>query len=123
MKQRQPDMGTRGQGERVWRLLLVPLSPCLLVLFLSTVCAAQTTREGLDTLNDDALMNELGSRGLDSLLERAFEVNKVPESDRQGRRTLLALARLSDPNTKLSAIQRQQLVGEIVQGIEKALPT
>jgi hypothetical protein len=94
----------------------------LCVLCVSAVNLAQTTREGLDTINDDALMNELGSRGLDSLLERAFEVNKVPESERQGRRTLLALARLSDPNSKLSANQRQQLVAEVVQGIEKALP-
>jgi hypothetical protein len=91
-------------------------------LFVSTVNSAQTTREGLDALGDDALMNELASRGLDSLLERAFEVNKVPEGERQGRRTLLALARLTDPNARLSAVQRQRLVAEIVAGIEKALP-
>jgi hypothetical protein len=83
---------------------------CGSILCFSAVSFAQTTREGLDAVSDDALMNELASRGLDSLLERAFEMNKVPESERQGRRTLLALARLTDPGAKLSAVQRQRIV-------------
>ncbi len=96
----------------------------LCALCVSAVNLAQqpTTREGLDALNDDALMNELASRGLNTLLDRAFEVNQVPEAERQGRRTLIALARLSDPESRLSVSQRQKLVNEIVQGIESALP-
>jgi hypothetical protein len=92
---------------------------CGFIFFLSPVCLAQS---GLDSLNDDALMNELASRGLNSLLERAFEVNKVPASERQGRRTLIALSRLSDPSTKLTPTERQQLVSQIIAGIEPALP-
>lgn len=83
----------------------------------------QPPPQGLDALTDDALMNELASRGLNSLLERAFEVNNVPEAERQGRRTLIALSRLSDPSAKLTIVQRQRLVAEIVKGIEQALPS
>lgn len=83
----------------------------------------QAAPEGLDTLSDDALMNELASRNLNTLLDRAFEVNKVPPAEQQGRRTLIALARLADPGAKLSAAQRQQLVAQIVAGIGPALPT
>ncbi|HEY7087999.1 MAG TPA: hypothetical protein VH518_07910, partial [Tepidisphaeraceae bacterium] len=97
----------------------------LCVLCVSAVSFSQTTNksDGLDGMTDEALMNELASRGLNSLLERAFEVNKVPESERQGKRTLISLSRLSDPSAKLSVAQRQQTVGEIVHGVEQALPS
>jgi hypothetical protein len=68
-------------------------------------------------------MNELAARNLNTLLDRAFEINNVPPAEQQGRRTLIALGRLSDPGAKLTAAQRQQLVSQIVQGIEPALPT
>lgn len=89
-------------------------------LFLSAFSLGQT---GLDAINDDALMNELASRGLTTLLDRAFEVNRVPETERQARRAMIGLARLADPNAKLTTAQRQQLVAEAVSGIESALPT
>src|SRR3954468_11275533 len=97
------DMGTRGKACR--RIPLVPMSSCLLVLVICATTLGQAT--GLDSLSDDALMNELASRGLNTLLDRAFEVNKVSETERQGRRTLIALSKLSDPNTTLTASQRQ----------------
>jgi hypothetical protein len=87
------------------------------------VCTPAFAAEGLDSLNDDALMNELASRGLDTLLERAFDVDQIPPSERDGRRTLLALSRLGDPNSHLSIAQRQKLVNDIVAGIENALPS
>ena len=72
----------------------------------STLCFIQPAfaqRQGLDALTDDALMNELALRGLDSLLERAFEVNNVPEAQRQARRSLIAMSRLADPNARLTS--------------------
>jgi hypothetical protein len=78
---------------------------------------------GLDAVNDDAVMNELASRGLDTLLERTFDINKISPAERQGRRTLLALSRLGDPNSHLSISQRQKLVNDIVSGIQSALPS
>lgn len=109
---------------------IMPLRTCLLILtgiFLGlvgfTAHAQPRTPGGLDALNDDALMNALAARGLDALLEHAFQVNNVPEAERQGRRTLIALSRLADPQARLTHTQRQRLVNDVVKGIEVALPT
>jgi hypothetical protein len=95
-----------------------------------SVAAAQTPTtsraargEGLEGYSDDALMNELATRGLDSLLDRAFEVNNVPEAQRSARRSMLALSRLSDPNARISAAERQQIITDVVKGIDAALPS
>src|SRR5437763_1275681 len=92
-------------------------------LVVCTLALAQTTAPatGLDALTDDRLMSELASRGLTPLLERAFEVNRVPQQQRDGMRTLVALRQLSDP--KLTASQRRDLVLKIATGIEVALPS
>ena len=83
--------------------------------------AQQRPGEGLDSLSDDALLDELAARGMDALLEHAFAVNKVPKSRQDAVRTLVALRRLGDPSAKLTAAQRQKLLGDIVRGIEDAL--
>jgi hypothetical protein len=77
---------------------------------------------GLDALPEDRLLTELANRGLDALLERAFVVNKVPKEKQDGIRTISALRELSDPKSKLSTRQRQERIGQIVSGIEQALP-
>src|SRR5688500_14097248 len=51
---------------------------------------------GLGNLNDDALISELASRGLDSLLDRAFDVNNVPADRRAGIKAFGALRELTD---------------------------
>ncbi len=77
----------------------------------------------LDTLNDKTLMAELASRGLSDLLSRAFEVNKVPQQERDSMSTLMALRELSDPAKSMSASRRQALIASVVNGISAALPT
>jgi len=84
---------------------------------------ALTKGKGLASLSDDALLRELGARGLESLLNRAFDLNKVADNKRAGILTILALRDLSNPDRALSARMRQERVGKIVQGIEEALPT
>jgi hypothetical protein len=79
--------------------------------------------EGLDALTDDALLDELAARGMDSLLEHAFAVNKVPKERQDTVRTLVALRRLSEGSSKLTGNQRQKLIADVVKGIEAALPT
>src|SRR5947208_987314 len=91
------------------------------ILFFTSSALAQATRPaaggGLDSLTDDRLMNELAARGLNSLLDRAFEVNNVPKAEQEGRRTLLALRQLSDPSAaKLTAKQRQELIRKVSAG-------
>src|SRR4051812_16117505 len=44
--------------------------------------ATQEPVGGLNTLSDDALYAELSARGQDSLLDRAFDMNRVPEAQR-----------------------------------------
>jgi hypothetical protein len=83
---------------------------------------AQQQRAGLDALDEDRLLTELANRGLDSLLERAFVVYKVPKEKQDGIRTLGALRELSDPRSKLTPHERQDRVARIVGGIEQALP-
>ncbi len=84
--------------------------------------AASSGKTGLDALNDDRLMAELASLRLDTLLNRAFEINKVPAEKRKAILVLIDLQRLSDPNEKLSSSARDELVQSIASGIEKALP-
>ena len=87
-----------------------PAAACLFAaIFVNTLALAQTTAPaagGLDSLSDDRLISELASRGMTTLLERAFEVNNVPPQQRQGMRTLVALRQLSD--AKLTASQRRE---------------
>ena len=94
--------------------------PLLAVLFPTAVFAAG---EGLDSLNDDALLTELGSRGLTTLMNRAFEVNNVPQDARAGQMALIAISRLNDPSAKLSSTQKHALVDQAVTGIQGALPS
>lgn len=89
----------------------------------SSVAVAQQAKTGLDGLNDSRLQAELATRGLNSLLDYSFEQAKTPEAQRSGIRTLAALRQLSDPNAKLSPKQRDEVIGQVVKGIEGALPS
>lgn len=80
-------------------------------------------KAGLDTLSDDRLLAELASRGLDTLLDRAFDVNRVPAEKRQSIVILMQLQRLSDPKEKLSYAQRRQIVRSVASGIGPVLPS
>jgi hypothetical protein len=82
--------------------------------------ASATAPAGLDSLHDDVLLNELASSGLSDLLERAMDNDRIPEGQRQGLRSLMALRKLSDRN--LSTQQRQDLISKVAEGIEAALP-
>ncbi|MBC8105560.1 MAG: hypothetical protein H7Z14_03130 [Anaerolineae bacterium] len=79
--------------------------------------------DGLNSLSDDALLDELAVRGMDSLLDRAFVVSKASPEKQASVRTLVKLRQLGDPSTRLSLAQRQALVAEIVKSIDLALPS
>src|SRR5436305_14267792 len=91
-------------------------------LAFASLALAQAKTGGLDALSDDTLMAELAARDLNSLLDRAFDVDKVAPEKRDGIRTLSALHRLNDPKAKLTNKERQQLISDSVKGIEQALP-
>lgn len=115
----------RSQSSRVFSKWRIALAASVAVGAGSLFAQQSTTRraDGLDGLNDDALMNELAARGLNTLLDRAFEVNKVPQSQREGQRALMALARLTDPNARPTAAERQTLLNDAVRGIDLTLAT
>ena len=104
-------------------LFLVLLSICVYLRASAVPVLAQAQREGLDSFSDDAVLDELASRGLDNLLDYAFAAYKVPPERQSGVRTIIALRRLGDPASKLTAQQRQKLINDIVRGINAAVPT
>src|SRR5437867_36578 len=85
--------------------------------------AQEPTAGGLDALTDDALYSELASRGQNSLLDRAFELNKVPEAQRAGLRAFGALRELSNKQKPPTPSRRQALIGQVVAGAKVVLPT
>src|ERR1051325_10822080 len=119
MNERQDAKNAKLRQERksfsAWRFSLALLaswrSSILFLLLASSFSIAQTSApSGLDTLSDDKLMTELANRGLTTLLDRAFEINKVPVEKQQGIRSLIALRELSDANVKLTPSQRKDRI-------------
>jgi len=66
-------------------------------------------------------MNELADRGLNSLLDRYFEVHHTPQSQQDAIKSMQALRELSNP--KLSNMERQQKIRQIADGITVMLPS
>jgi hypothetical protein len=79
--------------------------------------------DSLATLGDDKTMKALSDRGLDSLLDRMFDVKHTPEAQRTGMKALRALHELADPNLKLGTSARQRHVQAAVDGLSAILPT
>lgn len=82
--------------------------------------AAQEAPESLENLGDKRLMSELVDRGLDSLLDRYFELHQTPESQQKAIRSTEGLRDLSNP--KMSNGEKQKKVKQIVAGITTTLP-
>ncbi len=77
---------------------------------------------GLDSLGDAPLLAELAGRGLDDLLNRAFEVENVPPDSRAAMQSLLALHRLAS-DSGLSPSQRQQMLESVADNIDRVIGT
>jgi len=103
-------------------LLLLSAFICVHLRPTNASFAQATQPAGLAALSDEKLMNELAAHGLSALLDRAFEVNKIPPAEQDARRTMLALRQLTDGTSKLPRDQQQALVAKVVQGIDAALP-
>jgi hypothetical protein len=78
---------------------------------------------GLDSLDEQRVQSELADQGLTNLLEREFEANHTPPDVQNGLRTLVTIHTLSDPDSKLTLKQRQDLLGQVSAGIDAALPS
>src|SRR5687767_12148456 len=82
---------------------------------------------GLDALSDDTVMTDLAARGQDTLLNRLFDVRKVPQAQRDrivGLKAIEQLVEATKPDAKpLPNAQRIRLVRESVAGLANLLPT
>ena len=66
-------------------------------------------------------MSELADRGLDSLLDRYFDLHKIPDSEQRAIRSMEGLRELSNP--KLSNSEKERKVKQVVDGITTTLPS
>jgi tetratricopeptide (TPR) repeat protein len=82
--------------------------------------AAPDAPETLANLGDKRLMSELADRGLDSLLDRYFDLHKIPEAQQKAIRSTEGMRDLNNP--KLSNGQKEKKVKQIVEGITTTLP-
>jgi hypothetical protein len=98
--------------------ILICLILALAVPVLADVPATQPG--GLDSLGDDALLGELASRGLDDLLNRAFEMDQVPPNRQAALLSMAKLQGLADP--KIDPAQREQMLQDICGSIDQILP-
>lgn len=89
---------------------------------LSSFGLAQDGPSGLDALSDDKLYAELATRNLQSLLNRAFEVNKASDEQKNAIMGRMALLRLqSDKNVAVS--EARKLIAQYVQSLPLLLPS
>jgi hypothetical protein len=74
---------------------------------------------GLSSLTDEAVYNELAARNMQRLLDHAFDVNKVPESQRQAALAIPAIKRLADEENPPKPYERAQLIQRISAGADR----
>lgn len=78
--------------------------------------------QGLDALTDDRLLSELAGRNLPHLLDRAFEINKVPQDRRNAVLARVAFTTLRQKGQKMPASELDRLVAQAASGIRAVLP-
>jgi hypothetical protein len=109
---------------RLFVLLRFPLftiAACALSLpTLAQTDNPTTAPTGLNSLTDDPLLNELASRGLSTLLDRAFDVDRVPPAQRKARLLLVAIGELGRPD--LTDAQKHVLIDAVLKRLDDALP-
>lgn len=77
---------------------------------------------GLDSLPEERLYAELANRGMDLLLERAFELGGVKVEEREAVKSLAAIRELMGAGAAgLTARQRDDLIARVVSGMERNL--
>jgi tetratricopeptide (TPR) repeat protein len=97
-------------------------SVATILIALSPLATGQSVgNESLQSLTDSKLMSELADRGLNSLLDRYFEVHHTPQSQQDAVKSMQALRELSNP--KLTNMERQQKIRQIADGITVMLPS
>ena len=72
-------------------------------------------------LTDERLMNDLASRNLRVLLDRAFEVDKTPDKEKDAVLGRMALLRLQNDKS-ITLVEVRKLVAQYVDSLPQILP-
>jgi tetratricopeptide (TPR) repeat protein len=99
---------------------VLAMTPMPLLAAPAAGAKAPEAPETLANLGDKKLMSELADRGLDSLLDRYFDLHKTPDAEQKAIRSMEALRDLNNP--KLSNAEKEKKVKAIVEGIKTTLP-
>lgn len=102
----------------------VPLLSSAVALAALTTPVFGQAKTGLNALDEHSVYIELAGRDMSDLLNRAFDVDKVPQAQRQEILAGLALQRIAnvDPG-KLNAKQRKDLVTQLKGNLDKTIAT
>ena len=84
--------------------------------------SASSAGQGLDSLPESAVLNELAGRNLEGLLDREFELQKTPDEQRKALMVRVALSRLGDTATPLSEADRDELLARVAREIGDVMP-
>ena len=110
-------------------MTLRPLAAAVLAVSLAAPAPGQSAsgsapaeKQGLDSLPEDAVLNELAGRNLEGLLNREFELQNTPDEQRKALMVRVALGRLGDPSAKLTEEERDQLLARVAREIGDVLP-
>lgn len=96
--------------------------PALAFALQQSPARAPAQQADASDLTDSRLMGELANRGLDSLLDRYFELHHIPDAQQKAIRSLGALRDLNDPTKKLTNAERERRVKQVVDGLKTTLP-
>jgi hypothetical protein len=105
------------------RLILILLPALFSAPHSSTLAQPSPPPAGLDAIDEHRVMTELANHGLETLLQREFELNHTPVPQRTPFLTLMAVHTLSDSQAHLTPTQRQELIEKLSQEIQAALPS
>ncbi|CAN5562169.1 hypothetical protein BH10PLA1_BH10PLA1_16660 [soil metagenome] len=103
-------------------LSLLSSAVALAVVGSPAVAQNRPAGTGLDALDEGHVRETLAGLGLEDLLDRSFEVGKIPEDQRAGMRALISLNRLVNQDlNKLNVKQRKEIVAKVTSGLGQAL--
>ncbi len=105
------------------RLIPLAVSAVLISSPLFAQATSPASAKGLGAIGDTALVEEMGARGMESLLERYFATHQVSEQDQSSVRAMISIRQLLDPAAKLAPKVRQEMVARIVGGAGTIVPT
>lgn len=80
-------------------------------------------KAGLDEVTDERLLNDLASRGLRTLLDRAFETNKTPDARRKSILARVALTEVRTGGATMPIEDKRKRIKTFVEGVDQLLPS